>query len=430
MKLIVIALMLLGLASKTYCQYTKIIEGPVVLHSNIADQWGGHTFCYLLEGEKAVFWSATERRGDGKKLTVLIGQHPKPGSGLEDALTTIHFEKPGVMGINQPQMVRSSDGYIHAFISITYEGKAGYNPGKVRYYRSKNPEDVSELVDRTELIPTESIYENFHLRMNVGISSDGQKMVLVILAISDDGSVPFNTPVIFFGEKEGPDFVFKKPVKYSQAMGFFYPQVAATDDGIVLVGEVWDNPDRTIARLIHLDWSGKIIHQADLPAEKDGKYLSFDLRPLDGEGWSKLGLYYNKQPKDHKGDSHEFWEYDVKNHQLHLLNSVETQTSFLNAGKWIPLSNGSVFVNNPSMGQIYVWEGDITGGGEIVKRPLPGANPMKRGYQATAYMFAANVLQGSVIPKEGVYIAADCFNPCRAPKTSGPSSFLMWKISR
>lgn len=428
MKIIVIALILLGLASKAYCQEAKVADGPIVLHSNISDQWGGHTFSYLLEGEKAIFWSATERRDDGKLLTTLIGQHPKPGSDREDALTAMSFEKPGVMGINQPQIVRSSDGYIHAFIGITYEGKPGYNPGKILYYRSKNPEDVSELLDRTELIPTESIYRNFHLRMNVGISPDGQKMVLVILAISDDGSVPFNTPVIFFGEKAGADFTFRNPVKYSEAMGFFYPQVAATDDGIVLVGEVWDNPKRTVARLIHLDWSGKLIHQADLPVEKDGIYLSFDLRPLDGENWSKLGLYYNKQPKDSKNGSHEFWEYDVKSHQLHLLNSVETQISLLNAGKWIPLSDGSVFVNNPSMGRLYVWEGDIIGGGEIVKRPLPGANPTKRAYQATVYMFGANVLQGSIVPKDGVYIAADCFNPCRMPKTSGPSSFLMWKI--
>ena len=42
MKLIVIALILLGLASKAYCQKTKVIEGPVVLHSNIVDQWGGN----------------------------------------------------------------------------------------------------------------------------------------------------------------------------------------------------------------------------------------------------------------------------------------------------------------------------------------------------------------------------------------------------
>ncbi|MBD3185107.1 hypothetical protein GF312_22690 [Candidatus Poribacteria bacterium] len=426
MKFMVVILILLGLASKAYCQDTKVIEGPVVLYSNIADQWGGHTFCYLLEGEKAVFWSATERRDDGKLLTALIGQHPKTGSGQEDALTKIPFEKPGLMGINQPQMVRSSDGYIHIFIGITYEGKPGYNPGKIRYYRTKNPEDISELVDRTELIPAESIYKDFHLRMNVGISPDGQRMVLVILAISDDGSVPFNTPVIFFGEKDGVDFTFKKPVKYSEAMSFFYPQVAATDDGIVLIGELWDNQDRTLTRLIHLDWSGKIIHQEDLPAEKDGRYMSFDLRPLDRNDWSKLGLYYNKQPKASKTGGHEFWEYDVKNHQLRLLNSVEDSISFLNAGKWF----GAKFINNPSMGKLYVWEGDIAGGGEITKHPLPGANMIKRGYQASAYMFAANMLQGSIKSEDGFYIASDCFNPCRKPKTSGPSSFLMWRISR
>ena len=28
----------------------EVVEGPIVLHANITGQWGGHTFCYLLQG--------------------------------------------------------------------------------------------------------------------------------------------------------------------------------------------------------------------------------------------------------------------------------------------------------------------------------------------------------------------------------------------
>jgi len=27
----------------------EVVEGPIVLHANIVGQWGGHTFCYLLQ---------------------------------------------------------------------------------------------------------------------------------------------------------------------------------------------------------------------------------------------------------------------------------------------------------------------------------------------------------------------------------------------
>ena len=92
--------------------------------------------------------------------------------------------------------------------------------GKIKYYRSEKPEDISTLVDGTELIPTKP-YSEFHLRMNVGISQDGDRMALVILAVSADGSVPFNMPVIFFGKRQGLDFIFQKPMSYEKPMGFF-----------------------------------------------------------------------------------------------------------------------------------------------------------------------------------------------------------------
>jgi len=409
--------------------FVRVIEGPTVLHASIAGQWGGHTFCYLLMGENCVFWSATVYNPEDKTPSALVGQQPRIGYKKASAVSTIRFDKPNVKGCNQPQMLRSPDGYIHIFIGVTHTtDNPNFSAGKLRYFRSEVPEDVSALVDRTELISTEP-YESFHLRMNVGISPDGQRMALVILAISEDGSVPFNTPVVFIGEKRGADFVFKKPVQYAEPMSLFYPQVAATNEGIVIIGEVWDNADRLTTRLLHLNWEGALINREELPAYGDGAYFSFDLRPLDASDWNKLIFYYNRIPKAHTVCHHEFWEYDVRAKEIRCLRSLKIGYNLANAGKWIRLSDkSSVFLNNPSMGQLNVWEGDILGGGEVIRTPLPGVNPLARGYLATSYLFVPNPLQGSsVLPRE-LYVASDCFNPGKDAKEPGPCSFLLWRL--
>src|SRR5207237_6202086 len=98
--------------------------------------------------------------------------------------------------------------------------------------------DITTLVDRTELIPTNG-YNEFHLRMNVGLSADGKRLVWVVLAVSSDGKVPFNTPVVFFAERKGADFFFPRSIAYALAMGLFYPLVAVMESGTVVVGDVW-----------------------------------------------------------------------------------------------------------------------------------------------------------------------------------------------
>ncbi len=410
-------------------QLVRAIEGPTVLHANISGQWGGHTFCYLLLGESYVFWSATAYNAEDRTPTALIGQQPRPGSKKAPAVSTIRFDEPNVKGCNQPQMLRSPDGYIHVFIGVTHTtDNPNFSPGKLRYFRSENPEDISTLVDRTELIPTNP-YDSFHLRMNVGISPDGKRMVLVILAISEDGSVPFNTPVVFIGEKRDVDFVFQNPIQYAEPMGIFYPQVAATNEGIVIISEVWDNADRATTRLLHLNWEGALVHQEELPANGDGIYFSFDLRPLDPSDWSKLVFCYNKLPKEHTVCYHEFWEYDARAKQMRRLRSLKTEYNLANPGKWIPVSDkSSVFINNPCMSQLNVWEGDILGGGEITRTPLPGANPLARGYLATSYLFVPNLLQGAIASPGEIYVASDCFNPGKDAKEPGPCSFLLWRL--
>ncbi|MFQ6041832.1 MAG: hypothetical protein ACE5PV_13320, partial [Candidatus Poribacteria bacterium] len=101
-------------------QFVRVIEGPTVLHTSIAGQWGGHTFSYLLLSEHCVFWSATAYNAEDKTPTALVGQQPRPGSPLAPAVSIIRFDEPNVKGINQPQMLRSPDGYIHVFIGVTH----------------------------------------------------------------------------------------------------------------------------------------------------------------------------------------------------------------------------------------------------------------------------------------------------------------------
>src|SRR5690242_15237053 len=55
----------------------RIVEGPVLLHANAAGEWGGHTFSYLLTGEKDVFWAAMLYEPGRTSRTMLIGQHPE-----------------------------------------------------------------------------------------------------------------------------------------------------------------------------------------------------------------------------------------------------------------------------------------------------------------------------------------------------------------
>lgn len=413
------------------CKAISEKDMPIVLHNSIAMQWGGHTFSYLLTGQDNIFWSATDYNPNDKTPTALIGQRPKPGVLSPNFISKISFTGNNVMGNNQPQMIRSKDGYIHAFIGVTYTtDNPNYNIGRIHYYRSHKPEDISKLEDRTELIPKQPFYD-FHLRMNVGISQNGERIALVILAISEDGSVPFNTPVIFIGEKHGADFVFKKPFKYAEPMGFFYPQIAVTDDGIIVVGEMWDKEKLHYTRLIHLDWDGHVVHREDFPTGNEGNYFSYDMRPERDEDWSKLIIYYNKQPTDHNNCRHEFWRYDTKARKLVLLRSLDTEYSESNPGKWLSVSKThSIFVNNPSLGQLIAWEGDILGGGEVLKRPIPNANPSNMNYQFSAYVFAPNVLQGAILSQDEIYLASDFVNMERERDKSGPCSFMLWRIKK
>jgi hypothetical protein len=251
----------------------------------------------------------------------------------------------------------------------------------------------------------------------------------VILAISKDGSVPFNTPVIFMGERRGEDFVFRDPVTYAEPQGFFYPQIALTDSGTVLVGQVWDNKDRSTTRIIHLDDTGKEIHRAELPAEVDGNYWCCDYRPLRADDWSKLVLYYNKYPKGGQDCRHEFWTYEPATRALKQHQSIAVPEGRINYGKWIPISGKrSVFLHNPSMGAFETIGGDLLGSGDVAVAPLMGTNPATLGYAGTAYTFVPNPLQGSMQSNKSAWFACDYISLKNDPNERTRAALLLYRI--
>jgi len=311
---------------------------------------------------------------------------------------------------------------------VTHDtGNPNLKPGVLRYFRSASPQDITSVVERTELIPTEP-YHEFHLRMNVGLSGDGKRLVCVVLAVSGDGKVPFNTPVVFFGERKVVDFVFQKPIAYAPAMGFFYPLVAVVESGAVVVGELWDDAKRPHARLVQFDWSGKTTHQEDLPCETEGSHCAYDLRPMPGQPENFI-LYATKTPADRRNCSHEFWEYSAKEKSLKLLRSVETDYSWSNSGKWLPLSkNESVLINNPSLGQLCAWHGDILGRGELKRTMLAKSNPIFLGLQGSYYVMSPSQLVGSVEAPGEFYLLTDAPNAGKKAEEVGPCSLLVYRL--
>jgi hypothetical protein len=405
-----------------------IVEGPVLLHANAAGEWGGHTFSYVLTGERHVFWAAMLYEPGRTSRTMLIGQYPREGIDKPPAVTSVSLDAPDYYNSSLPLLVRTPDGYIHIFVGVTHDiGKPNLKPGVLRYFRTTAPDDVSKIVDRTELIPKDP-YDQFHLRMNVGLSADGKRLVWVVLAVSSDGKVPFNTPVVFFGERKGVDFMFQKPRAYAPAMGLFYPLVAVVETGAVVVGEWWDEAKRPRARLVQFDWSGKITHQEDLPLEGEGSHLAYDLRPTPGHPESFV-LYATKSPADHQNCAHEFWTYSAKEMRLRLVHSVETDYSWSNSGKWMPLSaQQSVLINNPSLGQLSAWHGDILGGGQVKRTLLERSNPIQLGMQGSYYVMMPSALVGAAQTPGEFYLMTDCPNPGKKAEDVGPCSLLLYRL--
>ena len=423
-----------GVGALSVCK-VSVESGPIVLHDRLRVQWGGHTFGYLLEGERGVFWTgALYNPADGSRTSrPVIGQYPLPRSKLPIRTNEINITDPDYEACNHPQILRTPDGYIHVFIGVTYRtSDASIHPSQLKYYRSAKPEDISVLIDRTSLIPT-TPYDCFHLRMNVGVTPDGKRMALVVLAWSPakpNQLFPFNTPVVFLGSRKGLDFTFKNPVKYAEAQAFFYPQVAASNAGIVLVGQNWDNQKRVGVRLMQMNWSGKVVHQEDLPMPVDGYYYPCDLRP-EANASGKLILYCAKGPLDKTDCTHDFYRYDPQSWKLTLLGSVQTDYSRSNPGRLALQPDGqAVLINSPSMGGLYSWEGGLLENKSGRYRPIEGADVMKLGYAFSSYVFIPNPIYGSVSHPGGFYVGSDCGNAGIKGGDPGPVSFLLWRMKR
>ena len=421
----------------------RVLGDPMVLHANIREQWAIHTCAYILQGEKHLYWSAEAYSDENKPHELLVGQYPlrpeTPGAGSK--VWRLRLDDPTEDTITVPQMIRTPDGHIHVFLCVNYKlpGRS-MHLGTIRYYRTSTPGDITTLVDRSERIPITKPYDNFHTRMNVGVTQDGKRLALVILAISEDGTVPFNTPVIFFGSREtddgrlGKDFVFQEPIKYAEPMDFFYPQVAATPDGIVIVGQYGHKVGasmRHTTRLVHVGWDGKQRFSADLPAdESDGNYWCFDLHPLEPSDWSKLILYHNKY--SHTSDEatgHEFWLYDVPTHELTLRRTIQASRGLMGYGKWTPISeNVSALLNGvwgTGKNDIYTWVGDLLGEGDISGSVLAGAAAEDLGYARRAGLCIAHPLQGSVMTPGELIVASDLQHTGDGVKSH---SFVAWRL--
>src|SRR2546426_12388432 len=72
----------------------RIIEGPILLHANAAGEWGGHTFSYIVTGEKYVFWAGMLYEPERTSRTMLIGQYPKKDVDRPPVVTSVSLEAP------------------------------------------------------------------------------------------------------------------------------------------------------------------------------------------------------------------------------------------------------------------------------------------------------------------------------------------------
>src|SRR5436190_2622224 len=114
----------------------RIVEGPILLHANAAGEWGGHTFSYVLLGEKYVFWAAMLYEPGRTSRTMLLGQYPREGIDKPPVVTSISLDASDFYNSSLPLLVRTPDGFIHVFVGVTHDiGKPNLKPGVLRHFR-------------------------------------------------------------------------------------------------------------------------------------------------------------------------------------------------------------------------------------------------------------------------------------------------------
>ena len=405
-----------------------VTQGPILLHAGIQQQWGGHTFSYLVEGERGVFWSALA----GPDGPVLVGQAPVPGSDLEPRVTTLDFSEHEPTRVDQPQILRTPDGSLHLFVGLV---RAADEHGDVRYLRSVSPEDVSRFEDQSERIPRGD-YPTFHQnRKNVGIDRAGERVVLVVLTDFVSNRYLMNTPLVFLGEVEKGRLSFRDPVVFGPQTPFFYPQVAATDQGPVLLGSVDDDPSRH-AELVHLDWDGELLAHERLPfPDTVAQTWSFEMEPIDPLDWSRLMIVRSIVPEPGERRWIEFWTYDARTRELVCLRSIEndlaSEPSVTNAGQlWTQIGSPPLFLSEPASSAVYAWEGLLESTQPLRLAPLAATRTSRFGLPSIRSVFVPSVLQGSLPSSGRRAVALDADLPCTSSGESGPCAWLLWWLER
>ena len=98
-------------------------------------------------------------------------------------------------------------------------------------------------------------------------------------------------------------------------------------------------------------------------------------------------------------------------------------------GKWTPIAENASALLNGVWGtgkhDIYSWEGNLLGEGEISGAALQGAAAEDLGYVRRAGLCMAHPLQGSVMTSNEVYVASDLRNPGAETKSH---SFVAWRL--
>lgn len=406
----------------------EVVEGPILLHADIFTQWGGHTFAYLTEGREHVYWSGV----DANEGPAFLGQVPKPGVAGEPLMTRIPLEG-SFSRVNPPQVVRTPDEHLHLFISTrSGEDEEG---GDLHYWRTERAGDISTLVNRSSLVPR-SPYSDFTIRQNAGLSRDGKRIVFCNLTDFVPNKHSMNVPLIWFGERKDEDFHFEQPVVYGEPTSFFYPQVAATDEGPVLLGSVHRDPNRG-AELVHLDWNGKVLAWLRLPGI-EGESWAFDMQPLDQRDWSQLAIARIQLPRQGQVRGLEFWTYDTHERQLTLAssfpNDLDKEPTLAAAGKfWMTPGKSPLFLNEPGSKQVVAWDGPfMQKEGDVSLTPLPKTGAQGFGYPGIRSVFFPSVLQGSFVDDSGLRpIAADLSRPGIDRQRDGDRcAFLLWWLRR
>ncbi|MGH7152085.1 MAG: hypothetical protein ACREIU_15375, partial [Planctomycetota bacterium] len=358
---------------------------------------------------------------------------PEPGSGGAPRVAPLDLG-PGLVRVNPPQMVRTPDGYLHLFVGCA-RAEGDREPGDVRYLRSVRPEDVSEFVDRSALLPR-GTFDRFHNRQAAGLDREGRRLVFINLTDFVPGKHSMNLPLVWFAERDGLDFRFREPVVYGEATSFFYPQVAVTDQGPVVVGAVHREPSRN-AELVHLDWDGKVLLWEALPKpEGEVESWAFDLEPLSLDDWSRLVLARHVTPAGGKEAALEFWEYDARARRLARRRSIPDdlarEPNFATAGKVLVVpGKAPLFLNEPGSSACVVWEGDLLGAEALRPCRIPRTRVSDYGYPGIRSLFLPSVLQGSVAPLDGRRpLVVDLPGVARDGGREEGCSWLLWWIRR